>query len=154
MQSALGQSSAGPRPADYWFPELRSLPGAIGVLSCVLYPYVYLTARASFIKQGAAQIEVARTLGAGFPQPFAASPCPWRARPLSPGLSLAMMECLNDIGAVEFFGVRTLSVGVYTTWLGKGNLAGAAQLAAVMLLFVIGLIVLNAPGARPGGWIQ
>jgi iron(III) transport system permease protein len=59
-----------------------------------------------------------------------------------------MMECLNDIGAVEFFGVRTLSVGVYTTWLGKGNLAGAAQLAAVMLVFVIGLIALERSGRK------
>src|SRR5688500_10222252 len=59
-----------------------------------------------------------------------------------------MMECLNDIGAVEFFGVRTLSVGIYATWLGKGNLAGAAQLALVMMLFVIGLIVLEQSGRR------
>jgi iron(III) transport system permease protein len=117
-------------------------------LSFVLYPYVYLTARASFLKQGAAQIEVARTLGAGIPAAFRTIALPLARPAIVAGVSLAMMECLNDIGAVEFFGVRTLSVGVYTTWLGKGNLAGAAQIAAVMLVFVIGLIVLERSGRK------
>jgi iron(III) transport system permease protein len=149
VQSTLRAIFGWSAPSDYRFPELRSLPGAIGVLSFVLYPYVYLTARASFLKQGAAQIEVARTLGAGIPAAFRTIALPLARPAIVAGVSLAMMECLNDIGAVEFFGVRTLSVGVYTTWLGKGNLAGAAQLAAVMLIFVIGLIVLERSG-RPG----
>lgn len=148
VQSTLRAVFEWSRPEDYWFPELRSLPGAIGVLSFVLYPYVYLTARASFLKQGAAQIEVARTLGAGIPAAFRTIALPLARPAIVAGVSLAMMECLNDIGAVEFFGVRTLSVGVYTTWLGKGNLAGAAQLAAVMLVFVIGLIALERSGRK------
>ncbi|HKG72603.1 MAG TPA: iron ABC transporter permease [Aestuariivirgaceae bacterium] len=150
VQSALRAIFGWSRPGDYRFPELRSLPGAIGVLSFVLYPYVYLTARASFLKQGAAQIEVARTLGAGIPAAFRTIALPLARPAIVAGVSLAMMECLNDIGAVEFFGVRTLSVGVYTTWLGKGNLAGAAQLAAVMLVFVVGLIVLERSGRKAG----
>jgi iron(III) transport system permease protein len=133
-------------PGDYFFPDLRSLGGAIVVLSLVLYPYVYLTARASFIKQGAAQIEVARTLGTSLPKAFATIALPLARPAIAVGVSLAMMECLNDIGAVEFFGVRTLSVGIYATWLGKGNLAGAAQLAAVMLVFVLALILLERSG--------
>jgi iron(III) transport system permease protein len=148
VQSTLRATFGWSKPSDYMFPELRSLPGAIGVLSFVLYPYVYLTARASFLKQGAAQIEVARTLGAGIPAAFRTIALPLARPAIVAGVSLAMMECLNDIGAVEFFGVRTLSVGVYTTWLGKGNLAGAAQIAAVMLVFVIGLIVLERSGRR------
>jgi iron(III) transport system permease protein len=148
VQGALRQTFSWSSPADYWFPELRSLPGAIGVLSLVLYPYVYLTSRASFIKQRAAQIEVARTLGSSLPQALRRIALPLARPAIAIGVSLAMMECLNDIGAVEFFGVRTLSVGIYATWLGKGNLAGAAQLALVMMLFVIGLIVLEQSGRR------
>jgi iron(III) transport system permease protein len=135
-------------PSDYRFPELRSLPGAVVVLSLVLYPYVYLTARASFIKLGAAQIEVARTLGTTLPRALFTIALPLARPAIAVGVALAMMECLNDIGAVEFFGVSTLSVGIYSTWLGKGNLAGAAQLALVMLLFVAALIGLERAGRR------
>ena len=148
VQGALRQLFSWSSPGDYRFPELRSLPGAIGVLSLVLYPYVYLTSRASFIKQRAAQIEVARTLGSSLPQALRRIALPLARPAIAIGVSLAMMECLNDIGAVEFFGVRTLSVGIYATWLGKGNLAGAAQLALVMLLFVIALIALEQSGRR------
>jgi iron(III) transport system permease protein len=144
LRGLFGWSS----PADYWFPELRSLSGAIIVMALVLYPYVYLTARASFIKQGAAQIEVARTLGSSLPQALRRIALPLARPAIAVGVSLAMMECLNDIGAVEFFGVRTLSVGIYATWLGKGNLAAAAQLALVMLLFVTALIALERSGRR------
>lgn len=136
------------RPSDYRFPEFRSLPGAIFVLSLVLYPYVYLTARASFIRQGAAQIEVARTLGTSLPQAFWSIALPLARPAIAVGVSLAMMECLNDIGAVEFFGVNTLSVGIYATWLGKGSLSGAAQLSLVMLLFVMALVALERSGRR------
>jgi iron(III) transport system permease protein len=148
VQSALRDAFGWKSPADYRFPELRSLSGAIIVLSLVLYPYVYLTARASFMRQGAAQIEVARTLGTSLASAL------WRialplARPgIAVGLSLAMMECLNDIGAVEFFGVRTLSVGIYATWLGKGSLTGAAQLAVIMVLFASALIILERSGRK------
>jgi iron(III) transport system permease protein len=148
VQGELRELFGWSTPGDYTFPELRSLPGAIVVLSLVLYPYVYLTARASFIRQGAAQIEVARTLGTSLPRAFLAIALPLARPAIAVGVSLAMMECLNDIGAVEFFGVSTLSVGVYATWLGKGNLPGAAQLALVMLLFVSALIALERSGRR------
>jgi iron(III) transport system permease protein len=148
VQGELRELFGWSTPGDYSFPELRSLPGAIVVLSLVLYPYVYLTARASFIRQGAAQIEVARTLGSSLPRAFLTIALPLARPAIAVGVSLAMMECLNDIGAVEFFGVSTLSVGVYATWLGKGNLPGAAQLALVMLLFVSALIALERSGRR------
>ncbi|MYZ50087.1 ABC transporter permease [Propylenella binzhouense] len=125
---------------EYWFPEIRSLPGAIFAMSAVLYPYVYLTTRILFLMQSARVMEVARTLGA----------TPWRlflrialpmARPaIAVGVSLALMETINDIGAVDFFGVRTLTFAVYHTWLNRADLAGAAQLALVLLLLVLLLI--------------
>ena len=135
------------RPADYWFPEIRSLGGAIFVLSMVLYPYVFLTARASFIRQPATQLEVARALGQTAWGAFRSVALPLARPGIAVGVSLALMECLNDIGAAGFFGVRTLTLGVYTTWLAQGNLGGAAQIAAVMLLFIFVSGVGRAAGA-------
>lgn len=135
-------------PADYMFPEIRSLGGAIFVLSMVLYPYVFLTARASFLRQPTSQLEVARTLGQSARGAFFSVALP-QARPaIAVGVSLALMECLNDIGAVGFFGVRTLSLGIYTTWLSQGNLGGASQIAAVMLVFVFALLWIERSGRR------
>ncbi|MGH6820229.1 MAG: ABC transporter permease, partial [Methylocella sp.] len=136
------------KPSDYWFPEIRSLPGAIFVMSMVLYPYVSLTARASFIRQPATQIEVARALGQTSWGAFRTVALPMARPAIAVGVSLALMECLNDIGAVGFFGVRTLSLGIYTTWLAQGNLGGAAQIAAVMLLFVFALLWVERAGRR------
>jgi iron(III) transport system permease protein len=138
LQSTL-RSVSGWSRGDYWFPEIRSLGGAIVVLSLVLYPYVFLTARASFMRQPATQLEVARALGQTPWGAFRTVALPLARPGIAVGVSLALMECLNDIGAAGFFGVRTLTLGVYTTWLSQGNLGGAAQIAAVMLVFMFGL---------------
>jgi len=140
LQTSLRDLFGWTNASQYWFPEIRSLGGAIFVMSFVLYPYVYITARASFLQQSVCVLEVSRTLGRS---PWG---CLWEvalplARPaLAAGVSLALMECLNDIGAVEFLGVNTLTVSVYTTWLERGSLAGAAQISCVMLIFVFGLL--------------
>lgn len=132
--------------ADYWFPEIRSLPGCILVMSSVLYPYVYLSARAMFLTQSACMMEVARTLGARRFELFRTVALPLARPALAVGLSLALLEALNDIGASEYLGVRTLTVSIYTTWLNRGSLGGAAQIACVMLVVVIGLIWLERHG--------
>ena len=150
VQTALRGLMGWSLPDQYRFPEIRSLGGAILVLSLVLFPYVFLTARASFLRQGASQIDVARTLGTTPLRAFLSIGLPLARPAIAGGVGLAMMECLNDIGAVEFFGVRTLSLGIYTTWLGKGNLAGAAQLAAVMLAFVL-IVIVCERSLRAGG---
>ncbi len=131
---------------DYWFPEIRSTGGAIFVMSFVLYPYVYLTSRASFLKQSVCHLEVSRTLGRSATGTFFSVALPLARPGIVVGVSLAMMECLNDIGAVEYFGVNTLTVGIYTTWLERSNLGGAAQIASIMLLFVFALIWLERVG--------
>jgi iron(III) transport system permease protein len=136
------------RPSDYWFPEIRSLGGAIFVLSMVLYPYVFLTARASFIRQPATQLEVARALGQTPWGAFRNVALPLARPGIAVGVSLALMECLNDIGAAGFFGVRTLTLGVYTTWISQGNLGGAAQISAVMLLFIFVLVWVERTARR------
>ncbi|NIX77112.1 ABC transporter permease [Microvirga terricola] len=134
--------------ADYWFPEIRSIYGCIFVMSAVLYPYVYIASRAMFLTQSASMIEVARTLGASRFKLFRVIAIPLARPALAVGLSLALLEALNDIGASEYLGVRTLTVSVFNTWLNRGSLAGAAQIACVMLAVVILLIMLERRGRR------
>ena len=117
-------------PADYWFPDVRSLGGAACVLSAVLYPYVYLSARASFVQQSVCALEVARTLGRTLAASFREVALPLARPALAAGVALALMECLNDIGAVQYLGVETLTASVYATWLQRSNLGGAAQAGA------------------------
>lgn len=133
-------------PRQFRLPDLRSLQGAIFILGFVLYPYVYLSVRIMFMSQAASLLEAARTLGASATETF------WRvvlplARPaIAVGMSLALLEALNDIGASEFLGVQTLTVSIYTTWVSRSDMGGAAQIAMVMLLLVIGLIMLERRG--------
>ena len=148
VQTLLREAMGWKTKADYWFPEIRSLGGAIVVLSMVLYPYVFLTARASFIRQPATQLEVARALGRTPWGAFRAVALPLARPGIAVGVSLALMECLNDIGAAGFFGVRTLTLGVYTTWLSQGTLGGAAQISAVMLLFIFVLLWIERQARR------
>ena len=135
-------------PHDYWFPEIRSLGGAIFVMGLVLYPYVYLSARAMFQTQSACLIEVARTLGASRLALLRHVALPLARPALAVGLSLALLETLNDIGASEYLGVRTLTLSIFTTWLNRGSLPAAAQIACVMLIVVAALIALERYGRR------
>ncbi len=136
VQTALRGWIGAKGPHDYWFPDVRSLPGAIVVFSAVLYPYVYLTARASFVQQSVCALEVARTLGRTPLGTLWSVALPLARPALAAGIALALMESLNDLGAVQYLGVETLSASIYTTWLQRGSLAGAAQIATVMLVLV------------------
>lgn len=129
---------------DYWFPSIRSLGGAVFVMSAVLYPYVYLAARASFVQQSVCALEVARTLGRTPMGTFWAVALPLSRPALAAGVALVIMETLNDLGAVQHLGVETLSASIYSTWLQRSNLGGAAQIASVIL----GLIVLLLAAER------
>ncbi len=126
--------------SDYWFPQVRSLPGAILIFSAVLYPYVYLTARASFAQQSVCVLEVARTLGRTPLRAFLEVALPLARPAIAAGVALVVMECLNDLGAVQYLGVETLSASIYATWMQRSNLGGAAQIAAVTLLIVVALL--------------
>jgi iron(III) transport system permease protein len=144
LRSMMGWHSA----RDYWFPEIRSPGSAILVLSAALYPYVYLLARAAFREQSGASYEVARSLGLGHLALF------WRvglplARPsIAAGVALALMETVADFGTVQYFGVQTLTTGVFSTWLNGNNAGGAAQIAGVILLLILLLIGLERVGRR------
>ena len=150
VQSALRALMGFKTVRDYWFPEVRSTAGAILILASVLYPYVYLAARASFVQQSVCALEVARTLGRTQFGAFISVALPLARPGLVAGVTLALMECLNDLGAVQYLGVRTLSASIYTTWLQRSNLAGAAQIAGVLLLVVTALSIAEHR-ARGGG---
>jgi iron(III) transport system permease protein len=128
---------------DYWFPEIRSLPGAAVMLSLVLYPYVYLLSRAAFLSQSLCVLDVSRTLGNGPWQTFFRVALPLARPAIVAGLSLALMETLADYGTVQYFGVSTFTTGIFRTWFGLGSPAAAAQLSALLLGFVFALILLE-----------
>lgn len=141
IQSTLRNVGGFATAHDYWFFEIRSMGGAIFVLSIVLYPYVYLTSRAAFLQQDTSMLEAARMLGHSAKSSFFKIALPLARPAIFIGLTLTLMECLNDVGAVEFFGVNTLTVGIYATWLGRGNLGGGAQIALILLAFIFILII-------------
>ncbi len=126
---------------DYWFPDIRSTQGAAFVLSSVLYPYVYLTTRIVFLMQGRNIADVARTLGARPAKVFWKVLLPVARPAIVAGVALVLMETINDIGASEYLGVRTLTFSVYTTWLARGSLEGGAQIALLMLVLVFILLL-------------
>ncbi len=148
VQTALRAAFGFATRRDYWFPEVRTTGGAILVMASVLYPYVYLAARAMFLMQGRAAADVARTLGAGPLKVFARVQIPMARPAIMVGLTLVSMETLNDIGAVEYLGVQTLTFSIFDTWLNRGSLAGAAQIACIMLAFVAVLLLVERAARR------
>ncbi len=130
-------------PRDYWFPEIRSIGGAIIMFSLVLYPYVYLTCRAALQEQSESLILASRSLGAGTFRTLRKVILPTIRPALAVGLALALMETLNDYGTVSYFAVQTLTAGLYDTWLNLGNLGGAAQIASLMVIAALFLLFLE-----------
>jgi iron(III) transport system permease protein len=128
---------------DYWFPDIRSLGGAIALLVLVLYPYVYLLTRVAFLEQSVCTLEASRCLGCGPWRSFWTVALPLARPAIVSGLALVLMETLNDFGTVQFFGVETFTTGIYRTWFGMGDRAAAAQLASVLLMLILGLLVLE-----------
>ena len=147
LQSGL-RELAGWQYRDYWFPEVRSLGGAIVMLSLVLYPYIYLLARAAFIEQSVCVLEVARTLGCAGPRAFGRVALPLARPAIMVGLSLVIMETLADYGTVQYFGVPALTTGIFRTWFGLGDSLAAAQLSALLLLFVAVFLYLEKRSRR------
>jgi iron(III) transport system permease protein len=128
---------------DYWFPKVRSLPGAIVMLTLVLYPYVYLLARSAFLSQSVALIEASRSLGCQPGQSFVRVALPLARPAIATGLALALMETLNDYATVQFFAVDTFTTGIYRTWINMGERPAAMQLSALLLAFVLVLVWLE-----------
>ena len=128
---------------DYWFPDVRSVGGAIAMFSLTLYPYVYMLTRVAFLEQSECTLEASRSLGRGPWSSFYSVALPLARPAIMAGLSLALMETLNDFGTVQYFGVGTFTTGIYRTWFGMGERVVAAQLAAILMLFIFTLLVLE-----------
>ncbi len=129
---------------DYWFPAIRSLGGGAFVLGIVLYPYVYLLARAAFAAQSHSQFKAARSLGAAPSGAFFKVALPAARPAIAGGLALVLMECLADFGVAQYFAIPTFSTGIFRSWLAMGDKQAALKLAAMMLVFVVILIALEA----------
>lgn len=138
-QSAL-RDLTGWRYGEYWFPEVYSTQGAIAMFALVLYPYVYLLARAAFLEQSVCALEVSRTLGCGPLKSFFRVAVPLARPAIVAGVALALMETIADFATVQYFAVNTFTTGIYRTWFGLGDRFAAAQLAAVLLVFVFALM--------------
>ena len=110
--------------SDYWFPNVRSMGGAIMLMGLVLYPYVYLMARASFIEQSSYLSDASRLMGRNQFKTFLFVSLPIARPAIAIGVALALMETLNDFGTVDFFSIHTLTAGLYDVWLNMGNLGG------------------------------
>jgi len=128
---------------DYWFPEVRSLGGAVWMMTFVLYPYVYLLSRAAFIEQSVCVFEVSRTLGCNRFKSFISVGLPLARPAIVAGMTFALIETLNDFGTAEYFAVDTLTTGIFRTWIGLGQPVAAAQLAAVLMTFVMAVVLLE-----------
>ncbi|NOL49685.1 ABC transporter permease [Pelistega europaea] len=139
IRELLGYES----PRQFRLPDLRGMPGAIFVMGMALYPYVYLNVRVMFMSQSANLVEAARTLGCTPTQTFYRLILPMARPAIVVGISLTLLETLNDIGASEFLGIKTLTVSIYTEWVTRSNLAGASQIAIFMLFIVTFLIYIE-----------
>ncbi|WP_035872538.1 ABC transporter permease [Cucumibacter marinus] len=139
---------------DYWFPDIRNVPGAAFVMSLVLYPYVYLSCRAFFLMQSGTVTAASRALGASGSRTFFAVILPLARPAVIVGATLAMMEVVNDLGAVEFFGVKSLTAVIYATWINRADLPGAAQMALTLVLVIGVLIWLEQHARRRRGYLM
>ncbi|GAA0351769.1 iron ABC transporter permease [Bowmanella denitrificans] len=140
LQSTLREAT-GWGYGDYWFPEVRSLAGAVLMLVLVLYPYVFMLARNAFRDQSQSLLEASRSLGLTPSGYFFKVAVPMARPAIMSGTALAMMEAFADFGTVEYFGVNTFTTGIYRTWFGMGNPMAAAQLSALLTLFVLLLVL-------------
>ena len=127
----------------YWFPEIRSLQGAVVMLTFVLYPYTYLLCRAAFLEQSVCALEVSRTLGCGLAGSFFRVALPLARPAIAAGTALALMETLADYGTVSFFGVPTFTTGIIRAWISLGDRVAAAQLASALLGLVFLVLVIE-----------
>ena len=148
VQRALRSVTGWQTAADYSFPEIRSLGGAIIVLALVFYPYLYLLTRTALLEQSQNQTLASRLLGCSPVTSFLKVTLPMARPAIITGLALMGIETLADFATVSYFAVPTLTTAVYDTWLGYGSLNAAAKISAIMLLVVTLLISMEKYSRR------
>jgi iron(III) transport system permease protein len=142
LQSAL-RAAMGWSRGDYWFPEFGSPQGVALLFTLVLYPYVYLAARAAFLGQSQSLLEASRILGNGPWRTFLRVGLPLARPAIAAGAALALLETLADFGTVQYYGIHTFTTAIYRTWYGMGNREGAAQLSMLLILIAVTLVALE-----------
>ena len=140
LQSGLRLLFGWQSPRDYWFPEIRSLGGAILVMASVLYPYIYMVTRIAFRLTPASLFEIALVHNQS---QFWQVGLPLARPAIMAGLALVMMEVMSDFGTVEFFAIETITLGIFNVWLGMNNLVAAAQISIVGFGFILALLGLE-----------
>lgn len=140
VQGALRDLFGWQSARDYWFPEIRSMGGAMLVIGAVLYPYVYMMARTAFLLTPASLFETGKASGRNI---FWAVALPLARPAIVAGLALVLMETLSDFGTVEYFAIETLTLGIFNVWLGMNSLPAAAQIAIIAFLFIVALLVVE-----------
>lgn len=136
LRETMGWQSA----RDYWFPEIRSMGGAMLVLGAVLYPYVYMMSRTSFLLTPASLFEVGQLANRNL---FFKVALPLARPGIVAGLALVLMETISEFGAVEYFAIETITLGIFNVWLGMNSLPAAAQIASFAFLFILALLSLE-----------
>lgn len=136
------------RFGEYWFPQIRSIGGAILIFTLVLYPYVYLLARTAFLEQSVCALDAARSLGRSPWGTFRTVALPLARPAIVAGTALALMETLADFGTVAHFGIPTFATGIYRTWTSMGDRIAAGQLSSILLIFVVLLLWLERMSRR------
>ncbi len=142
LQMAL-RGVTGWNRGDYWFPDLGSAGGVALLFTLVLYPYVYLAARAAFLTQSQALLEASRILGHGPWPTFLRVALPLARPAIAAGVTLALLETLADFGTVQYYGIHTFTTAVYRTWYGMGNREGAAQISLILIAIAVLLILIE-----------
>jgi iron(III) transport system permease protein len=142
LQSAL-RAAMGWSRGDYWFPNFGSSEGVALLFTLVLYPYVYLAARAAFLAQSQSLLEASRILGNGPWRTFLRIGLPLARPAVAAGAALALLETLADFGTVQYYGIHTFTTAIYRTWYGMGNREGAAQLSMVLILIAVALMAVE-----------
>ncbi|CAN1558468.1 ThiP ABC-type Fe3+ transport system, permease component [Rhabdaerophilaceae bacterium] len=149
IQTMLRWLAGSNRSATFWFPDIHSFGGAVFVLGLVLFPYVYVPCRILFSQTARNIVDAGRLLGATPVRLFFRVGLPLARPAILSGVILALLETLNDIGAVEYLGVASLSAVIRDLWLNRFDLAGAARLAAMLVVIVYALLLID-PTARQG----
>ena len=142
LQSAF-RAVTGLGAREYWFPRVTNVGGAVFVLGLALYPYVYLAARAAFLRQAGSLVQASRTLGCSRAEAFRRVVLPLARPAIAVGLILVMMETLADFGAMSLLGVQTFTTGIYRAWFSLGDRIAAAQLGSMLIGFILLLVILE-----------
>ena len=126
--------------SEYWFPEIRSMGGAIFVMGFVLYPYVHIMARTAFSLTPKSYLDTGRLMGRNV---FWSIALPLSRPAIVAGLALVLMETMSDFGTVEYFSIETLSLGIFNIWLGMNSLTVATQIASLTFIFIMFLMIVE-----------